>query len=57
MVAYLIRNDGEHSLDALALKYLNYKTISFKELLGDRNNTILDVPIEKFQIILARIPI
>ena len=47
VVAYLIRNDGEHSLDALALKYLNYKTISFKELLGDRNNTILDVPIEK----------
>ena len=46
VASFLIRNDGEHSLDALALKYLNYEMVSFAELIGDKKKTILDIPVE-----------
>ncbi len=50
MVAnYILRPDGQHNLDALAREHLNYKMISFAELVGtgkDKKN-IRDIPTEK----------
>jgi len=50
MVAnYILRPDGQHNLDALAREHLNYKMISFDELVGtgkDKKN-IEDIPAEK----------
>lgn len=49
VASYVLRADGQHNLDALALEYLNYKMISYDELTGtgkDRMN-IQDVSSEK----------
>lgn len=34
VASYVLRADGQHNLDALALRYLGYKMISFEELVG-----------------------
>lgn len=49
VASYILRPDGQHGLDALAQEYLNYKTISYKDLTGKGKNQqhILDVPVEK----------
>jgi DNA polymerase I len=46
---YLIAPEEEHSLDALARKYLSYRTIPITDLIGTGRNqiTMRDVPIEK----------
>jgi DNA polymerase-1 len=31
---YILRADGQHNLDALALEHLNYKMVSFEEMVG-----------------------
>lgn len=46
MVAnYVLRPDGRHNLDDLAMQHLNYKTITFDELLQDEKD-IRNVPLE-----------
>jgi DNA polymerase-1 len=46
MVAnYILRPDGRHNLDDLAMQHLNYKTITFNELLQDEKD-IRNVPLE-----------
>ena len=51
MVASYLINPSErrHNMDDLAEKYLNYKTITFKELVGTGKNavSITDVPMDK----------
>lgn len=47
---YLVNPDGRHSMDILSEKYLNYKPISIKELIGKKGKNQLifkDVPLEK----------
>ena len=40
LAAYLLDSNDEHNMDHLADRYLNYKTITFKELIaGDKNIT------------------
>jgi DNA polymerase-1 len=34
VASYVLRADGQHNLDALAMEYLNYNMISFDELVG-----------------------
>ncbi|MCL1865641.1 MAG: DNA polymerase I [Spirochaetes bacterium] len=51
MIASYLLNPSErrHNMDDLAAQYLNYKTISFKELVGAGKNAvpITEVPLEK----------
>jgi DNA polymerase-1 len=51
MIASYLLNPAErrHNMDDLASQYLNYKTISFKELVGTGKNAIpiTEVPLEK----------
>ncbi len=52
MVAhYLIRPEAKHSLDALTMHYLNYQTISYKELFApdDKVKNIRSVEVEKLK--------
>ena len=49
MVAnYVLRADGQHGLDAMAMEHLNYKMISFEELVGKGKSQkhITEVPLE-----------
>lgn len=49
MVAgYILRADGQHSLDALAMEHLNYKTTNFDELIGKGKNQkhLTEVPLD-----------
>ena len=34
VASYVLRADGQHNLDALALEYLQYRMVSFEELVG-----------------------
>jgi DNA polymerase-1 len=34
VASYILRADGQHNLDALALEYLQYKMVSFEDLVG-----------------------
>ncbi|MDP2209577.1 MAG: DNA polymerase I [Bacteroidota bacterium] len=43
---YILRPDGRHNLDSMALEHLNYKTITFEELVGKESN-LRFVPVEK----------
>lgn len=43
---YILRPDGRHNLDSLALEHLNYKTITFEELVG-KETDISRIPIER----------
>jgi DNA polymerase I len=46
MVAnYILRPDSRHNLDAQAEQHLNYKTITYKDLLGDLSD-IREVPLQ-----------
>jgi DNA polymerase-1 len=44
---YVLRPDGQHNLDALAAEHLQYKMISYDELIGKEKNDILEIPVEK----------
>jgi DNA polymerase I len=46
--SYILRADGQHSLDAIAMEFLNYKMVSFEELVGKgkKQKHITEVPIE-----------
>ena len=50
MIAHFVfKNNSRHGLDAMALEFLNYKMISFSELIGtgrDKKN-IWEIPLEK----------
>jgi DNA polymerase I len=39
VASYVIDPDQKHGMDELAKKYLSYKTITLKELLGEKKNT------------------
>lgn len=48
MVAnYVLRPDGQHNLGALAAEHLNYKMISYDELIGKEKVDIREIPLEK----------
>lgn len=46
IASYLLRPDGRHSLDALAQEYLQYTTMSYKELVGKgkEQKQLIDIP-------------
>ncbi len=48
VASYVLRADGQHGLDALAMEYLNYKMISFDELVGKGKSQrhITEVPLD-----------
>ncbi len=48
VASYILRADGQHNLDALAMEYFRYKMISFEELVGKGKNEkhITAVPLE-----------
>ncbi|MDI6802753.1 MAG: DNA polymerase I [Bacteroidota bacterium] len=43
---YILRPDGRHNLDSMALEHLNYKTITFEELVG-KEKDIRQIDVEK----------
>ncbi len=49
VASYVLRPDGRHNLDALASEYLNYKTITYSELVGTGKDRvdIRSVPLER----------
>ena len=49
VASYVLRPDGRHNLDALASEYLNYKTITFSELVGTGKDRvdIRSIPLER----------
>ncbi len=46
VASYVLRSEGQHNLDVLAKEYLNYKMVSFDELIGTgkEKKDIRDVP-------------
>lgn len=48
IASYLLRADDRHNLDALALEHLNYRTITFSDLVGTKQDRIdiRDVPLQ-----------
>jgi DNA polymerase I len=40
LASYVIDPDQKHGMDDLARKYLSYKTITLKELLGEKKNAV-----------------
>ncbi|MBI4534670.1 MAG: DNA polymerase I, partial [Ignavibacteriae bacterium] len=48
VASYIIRADGQHSLDALAKEYLGYTMMTFEELVGKGRNQkhITEVPLD-----------
>ncbi len=49
VASYLVREDGQHNLDALAREYLDYKMISYDDLTGTGKNRVAlrDIKIEQ----------
>ncbi|MCH8326367.1 MAG: DNA polymerase I, partial [Bacteroidetes bacterium] len=49
--SYILDPDQKHGMDALAEKYLNYKTISISEIIGDKKDPtkIFDVELEELK--------
>ncbi|HWP82810.1 MAG TPA: DNA polymerase I [Bacteroidota bacterium] len=49
VASYVLREDGQHNLDALAMEYLNYKMITYNDLTGSGKDQkpIRAVPIEQ----------
>jgi DNA polymerase-1 len=49
IASYVLRADGQHDLDSLAQEYLDYKMISYSELVGTGKErmAIREVPVEK----------
>jgi len=48
VASYVLRADGQHGLDALAMEHLNYKMISYEELVGKGKSLkhIAEIPLE-----------
>jgi DNA polymerase-1 len=48
VASYVLRADGQHNLDALAMEHLNYKMISFEELVGKGKSLkhITEIPLD-----------
>ena len=48
LAAYILRPDGDHGMDALAMQYLNYKPVSISSLIGKGNTqaSMSDVPVD-----------
>jgi DNA polymerase-1 len=48
VASYVLRADGQHGLDAMAMEYLNYKMVSFEELVGKGRSLkhITEVPLD-----------
>ena len=48
VASYILRADGQHNLDALALEFLNYRMVSFEELVGKGKQArlITEVPLD-----------
>jgi DNA polymerase-1 len=48
VASYVLRADGQHELDALAMEHLSYKMISFEELVGKGRSQkhIVEVPLD-----------
>ena len=48
VASYILRADGQHNLDALASEFLNYRMVSFEELVGKGKQArhITEVPLE-----------
>ncbi|MBE0645320.1 MAG: DNA polymerase I [Bacteroidetes bacterium] len=48
IAAYILRPEGDHSMDALAMQLLNYRPISISSLIGKGKNqlSMSDIPIE-----------
>jgi len=48
VASYVLRADGQHNLDALAREYLNYRMVSYEELVGKGKQArhITEVPLE-----------
>jgi len=55
VASYILRADGQHNLDALALEYLNYRMVSFDELVGKGKQArhITEVPLESVAVYSA----
>lgn len=51
VASYILDPEQKHGMDALAEKYLNYKTISISEIIGDKKNPtkIFDVELEELK--------
>ncbi|MCH8171308.1 MAG: DNA polymerase I [Bacteroidetes bacterium] len=51
VASYILDPDQKHGMDALAEKYLNYKTISISEIIGDKKDPtkIFDVELEELK--------
>ncbi|MBP8976526.1 MAG: DNA polymerase I [Bacteroidetes bacterium] len=49
IASYLLRPDGRHSLDSVAQEYLNYKPISYDELVGKgkEQKKLREIPFER----------
>jgi DNA polymerase-1 len=49
IASYVLRADGQHDLDSLAQEYLDYKMISYSELVGTGKErvAIREIPVEK----------
>ena len=49
VASYVLRADGQHNLDALAMEYLQYRMVSFEDLVGKGKNErpITEVPVEE----------
>ncbi len=48
VASYILRADGQHNLDALAMEYFNYRMVSFEDLVGRGRSQkhITEVPLE-----------
>lgn len=48
VASYILRADGQHNLDALAMEYFNYRMVSFEDLVGKGRSQkhITEVPLE-----------
>jgi DNA polymerase I len=49
VASYVLRADGQHNLNALASEYLNYRMVSFEELVGKGKNErpITKIPVQE----------
>ena len=55
VASYILRADGQHNLDALAEEFLNYRMVSFEELVGKGKQArhITEVPLESVALYSA----
>ncbi|MBN1447738.1 MAG: DNA polymerase I [Bacteroidetes bacterium] len=49
LAAYILRPEGEHSMDALAVQYLNYRPIPISSLIGKgrKQQSMADIPLDE----------